>query len=76
MTKIRGAKTLAQKSLRWPVATLDIAGAESARDSLAPVIDDILRAGNVVDGGLALGDGDAAEGERFAIIVTLGEDEG
>jgi valyl-tRNA synthetase len=76
MTKIRGAKTLAQKSLRWPVATLDIAGAESARDSLAPVMDDILRAGNVVDGGLALGDGDAAEGERFAIIVTLGEDEG
>ena len=48
MTKIRGAKTMAQKSLRWPVATLEIAGAVSARDSLAPVMDDILRAGNVV----------------------------
>ena len=75
MTKIRGAKTIAQKSLRWPVATLEIAGAESARDSLAPVMDDILRAGNVVDGGLALSDGNAAEGERFAITVTLGEEE-
>ena len=75
MTKIRGAKTLAQKSLRWPVATLEIVGPEPARDSLAPVIDDIHRAGNVIDGGLALADGDAPEGERFAITVTLGEDE-
>ena len=74
MTAIRGAKTIAQKSLRWPVATLEIAGAEAARDSLAPVIDDILRAGNVVDGGLAMADGDAPEGERFAITVTLGDD--
>ena len=39
MTKIRGTKTVAQKSLRWPVASLEIAGPESARDSLAPVID-------------------------------------
>ncbi|MCW8984616.1 MAG: valine--tRNA ligase [Thermoanaerobaculales bacterium] len=75
MTKIRGAKTIAQKSLRWPVATLEIAGPESARNALAPVVDDILRAGNVVDGGLALADGDAPEGERFAITVTLGEEE-
>ena len=39
------------------------------------MIDDILRAGNVVASGLALGDGEAAEGERFAITVTLGEEE-
>jgi valyl-tRNA synthetase len=76
MTAIRGAKTLAQKSLRWPVASLEITGPESARDSLAPVIDDILRAGNVADGGLSLNDGTAPDGERFAITVTLGEDEG
>ena len=75
MSAIRGAKTIGQKSLRWPVATLEIAGAQSARDSLAPVIDDILRAGNVVKDGLSLGDGEAAEGERFAITVTLGEEE-
>jgi hypothetical protein len=38
-------------------------------------MDDILRAGNVVDGGLSLADGDSPEGERFAITVTLGEEE-
>ncbi len=75
MTKIRGAKTMAQKSLRWPVVSLEITGPEGARAALAPVIDDILRAGNVADGGLMLTDGSAPEGERFAIIVTLGEDE-
>ncbi|MBD3871454.1 MAG: valine--tRNA ligase, partial [Acidobacteria bacterium] len=76
MTAIRGAKTLAQKSLRWPVASIEIAGPKSARDSLAPVIDDILRAGNVVDGGLSLHDGTAPDGERFAVTITLGEEEG
>ena len=75
MTAIRGAKTLAQKSLRWPVASLEIAGPEAALAAITPVIDDILRAGNVADGGLSLGDGTAPEGERFTIIVTLGEDE-
>jgi valyl-tRNA synthetase len=75
MTEIRGAKTIAQKSLRWPVAKLEIVGAAPARESLAPVVDDILRAGNVVDDGLAMIDGDAPNGERFAITVTLGEEE-
>ncbi len=72
MTAIRGAKTVAQKSLRWPVASLEITGPEAARAALAPVIADILRAGNVVDGGLTLSDGEAPEGQRFAITVTLG----
>jgi valyl-tRNA synthetase len=75
MTKIRGAKTLAQKSLRWPIASLEIMGPETARAALAPVIDDILRAGNVVDGGLSLNDGTASDGERFAITVALGEED-
>ena len=73
MTAIRGAKTVAQKSLKWPVASLEITGSEAARAALAPVMDDILRAGNVVDGGLTLSDGEAPDGERFAITVTLGE---
>jgi valyl-tRNA synthetase len=38
MTKVRGAKTKAQKSLRWPVASLEIAGPEAARGALAPVM--------------------------------------
>ena len=56
------------------MATLEIAGPEPGRNALAPVVDDILRAGNVVDGGLALADGDAPEGERFSVTVTLGDD--
>jgi valyl-tRNA synthetase len=73
MTKVRGTKTLAQKSLRWPVAKLEIKGPEADRAALQPVLDDILRAGNVVEGGLELGDGDPPEGERFAVSVILGE---
>jgi len=76
MTKIRGAKTMAQRGLRWPVASLEIAGSEEDRNALAPVLDDILRAGNVVNDGLTLSDGAASDGERFAVTVTLGEDEG
>jgi valyl-tRNA synthetase len=75
MTKVRGAKTLAQKSLRWPVAKLAITGPEAARAALQPVLDDILRAGNVAAGGLELHDGAAPENERFAISVILGEND-
>ena len=73
MTAVRGAKTLAQKSLRWPVARLEITGPEAARAALQPVLDDILRAANVAEGGLEFSDGAAPEGERFAITVILGE---
>ena len=75
MTAVRGAKTKAQKSLRWPVAALEISGSESARAALDPVMDDIIRAGNIISGGLQLTDGDAAEGHTFAIAVILAEDE-
>jgi valyl-tRNA synthetase len=76
MTAIRGAKTTAQKSLRWPVAALEIVGSEEHRAALAPVLDDVLRAGNVVEGGLTLTDGAAPEGQRFAITVKLAESDG
>ncbi len=74
MTAVRGAKTAAQKSLRWPVARLAIAGAAADREALQPVIEDILRAGNVADGGLAMADGTPEEGHRFSISVTLGDE--
>jgi valyl-tRNA synthetase len=74
MTAIRGAKTVAQKSLKWPVASLEIRGPEAAREALAPVMDDILRAGNVTEGGLTLEDGAAPDDGRFVINVTLAEE--
>ena len=75
MSEIRGAKTIAQKSLRWPVAGIEITGPEAAHASLAPVMEDILRAGNVADGGLTLTDGEAHEGALLTINVTLGEED-
>ena len=73
LTAIRGTKTKAQKSLRWPVATLEITGSESAREALAPMMDDILRAGNVADCGLTVSEGIAPDGARFEITVTLAD---
>jgi valyl-tRNA synthetase len=75
MTAIRGAKTVAQKSLRWPVASLVIAGAEADRAALQPVIEDVLRAGVVDPDGVSLTAGDPTEGQHFAITVTLGDED-
>ena len=74
MSKIRGAKTLAQKNLRWPVATLTITGTQEALDSLKPVTDDLLRAGNVQAGGMSLREGTGADGERFVVVATLSDE--
>jgi valyl-tRNA synthetase len=71
LTAIRGAKTVAQKSLRWPVARLEINGPEQHRHALAPVLEDVLRAGNVDAEGVTMGDGPSPEGQRFAVDVEL-----
>jgi valyl-tRNA synthetase len=73
MTAIRGTKTTSQKSLRWPVARLEIIGPEEHRNALALVLDDVLRAGNVAEGGAIIKDGEAPEGQRFAITIELAE---
>jgi valyl-tRNA synthetase len=71
LTKIRGAKTTAQKSLRWPVAGLQITGPAELRAALAPVLEDVLRAGNVDPGAVEQADGVSPEGERFSVTVEL-----
>jgi valyl-tRNA synthetase len=76
LTAIRGAKTTSQKSLRWPVARLVVAGPERYLKALEPVLDDVLRAGNVDAGGLQLEDGESPEGHRFAIEAELAEEMG
>ncbi len=73
MGKIRGAKTVAQKNLRWPVATLRVTGSREALAALEPVTSDLLRAGNVAEGGLVLEEGAGVEGERFAVEVALSD---
>ena len=73
MTAIRGAKTASQKSLRWPVDRLKISGPERHREALAPVLDDVLRAGNVENDGVRIDDGASPEGQRFDIEVELAD---
>jgi valyl-tRNA synthetase len=74
LTKIRGTKTTAQKSLRWPVERLEIVGPEEHRDALAAVFEDVLRAGNVEIAKAIVSDGSAPEGERFSVTVVLADD--
>jgi valyl-tRNA synthetase len=73
LTAIRGAKTKAQKSLRWPVARLSISGPEAWRRALEPVLDDVLRAGNVDAASVEILDGASPEGQRFAIEIDLAD---
>ncbi|MFQ5515601.1 MAG: valine--tRNA ligase, partial [Myxococcota bacterium] len=71
LRKIRAAKTRARKSLRWPVARLEIRGPGEHRAALLPVLDDVLRAGHVSRNGHRLDDGAAPEGERFDVDIEL-----
>jgi valyl-tRNA synthetase len=74
LTKIRGTKTTAQKSLRWPVRQLGVTGPSDQLDALAPVLEDVLRAGNVAEGGVIQAEGESPEGERFTVTVELAEE--
>ena len=73
LTAIRGTKTKAQKSLRWPVFRLTISGPEASRLALEPVLDDVLRAGNVDAASVEVRDGASPEGRRFSIEVELAD---
>jgi valyl-tRNA synthetase len=74
LSAIRGAKTKAQKSLRWPVATLRITGPAEHRAALEPVLDDVLRAGNVAEDVVEVADGPSPEGQRFEIVIELADE--
>ncbi len=71
--KIRGAKTAAKKSLRWPVAKLEVRGAGADIEALRAVINDVLDAGSVPRTACLLVEGATAEGALFATSVELAE---
>ncbi len=73
-SKIRGAKSDAQKSLRWPVSALALTGSKEAIDAVTLVITDVLAAGNVQDDALTTTLGEAPENERLGVQVTLSEE--
>jgi len=74
LSAIRGAKTKAQKSLRWPVAGLEVIGPEGDRAALGPVLEDVLRAGNVALDAVTVKDGSSPEGQRFEVVVELADE--
>jgi valyl-tRNA synthetase len=75
---IRGAKTSAQRGQRWGVSQLAVEGRTLDLELLSTVLDDVVRAGSVVDGGVKLipvSDQVEQQGavERFKVSVVLAE---
>jgi valyl-tRNA synthetase len=73
--RIRGAKSEAKKSLRWPVASLDVAASKEDLAALDVVLADVLRAG-AAEGAQVRRREQSDGGERFQVLVTLGEEAG
>jgi valyl-tRNA synthetase len=71
VSKIRGAKSAAQKSLKWPVATIEVVSDSAGLSNFLPVTGDVMKAGCVVEGGLSTGEGAPPEKERFDVRITL-----
>jgi valyl-tRNA synthetase len=74
ISRIWGAKTTGSRGPRWPVDSLTLTGPERARETLAPALDDVLRAGCVPPDAATIADGPAPEGQRFEVEVTLAEE--
>ena len=73
VSQIRGAKSSAQKSLKWPVDVLKISGPESELADFERIKGDVLRAGIVAEAGVATEIADAPEKELLDVVVTLSE---
>ncbi|MCK5379143.1 MAG: class I tRNA ligase family protein, partial [Acidobacteria bacterium] len=73
LATIRGAKTKAQKSLRWPVSKLEIAGPEVDRKALQVALEDVLRAGHVDPEAVTVSDGPSPDDGKFSVTVELAE---
>lgn len=76
LRKLRQAKTVAQKKLRWPVASLTIRGSAEDLRALEPVLADVLLAGAAETAEVTKTEGAPPEGgDRFAVEVVLAEED-
>ena len=73
VSQIRGAKSAAQKSLKWPVDALKVSGPQTTLDHFSLVKGDVLRAGIVAETALAICDGPAPDKELLTVEVELAE---
>ena len=75
LADIRGAKSEAKKSLKWPVATLRVSATAADLEMLQTVLDDVLRAGVASDGAVHTEAVEQLEdGARYAVSVDLAEE--
>ena len=72
--KIRAAKSDAQRSLKWPVTGLALSASSEDLAAFAPVSADVLLAGCAETDALSTSEGPAPAGERFGVVVTLGDE--
>ncbi len=75
LRKIRQAKTMAQKKLRWPVEALVVRGSAGDLAALEPVLADVLLAGTAEGAKVQCLEGAPVEGDRFEVQVTLAVEE-
>lgn len=75
LRKLRQAKTVAQKKLRWPVAHLTLTGSAGDLRALEPVLQDVLLAGAAETASVSKVEGAPTEGDRFAVEVVLAEED-
>jgi valyl-tRNA synthetase len=73
LSVIRGTKTSAQKGQRWGVSCLKVCATQNDLELLTTVLDDVLRAGSVVDGATQLIAVDQTTETRFSVDVVLAD---
>jgi valyl-tRNA synthetase len=73
LSVIRGMKTNAQKGQRWGVSSLKVSAKQSDLEMLSTVLDDVVRAGSVVEGGTKLISVDEPTQSKFMVDVVLAE---
>lgn len=73
LSKIRQAKTKAQKKLRWPVKTLTIKGSAASLAALDQALSDVLLAGSAEDAEVVKVEAAIENGEHFEVEVELAE---
>jgi valyl-tRNA synthetase len=70
---IRGSKTSAQRGQRWGVDALTVTASSTDLELLNTVLDDVIRAGSVAEGGVTLVVGDGQVSQRFVVEVVLAQ---
>ena len=74
LSEIRATKNQDQKSLRWPVSRLSVTASRDQLEALAPVLNDVLQAGNVAPEVVETATGNPGEVKKFLVVTELAEE--